>query len=143
MKKWLVARYVKIVTWFKERQNEGTGYVIPLKDLIIRAENRFKFATNYDQPYCPQCMAQDETRVPMMFRHSKIVVGVPNRDDQGWKCPVCYTTVHHGIPITREAALDEIKLRGNAAYLMRPSFRPDERDNEIVKERLRRLGYIE
>ena len=39
-------------------------------------------------------------------------------------------------------ALEEIRLRGSP-YLSKPSLRRDEETDPAVKERLRRLGYIE
>lgn len=79
----------------------------------------------------------------MAFRHSKIVVGLgPVRDDMGFKCTWCFHTAHFGIPITEAEAREAIELRGGPV-LTRPSERPDEDGDEMVKERLRRLGYIE
>ena len=143
MKKFLIGIYVRVVTWFKEGQNEGNGYLIPLHSLIDRAEYRYLIETGFESPICPQCFIHRGVKSKMDFRHSHIFSGVPLRDDQGWKCTYCYHTFHVGIPINSEDAKEEIHLRGGSSYLMRPSFRPDERGDEEVKERLRKLGYIE
>ena len=122
----------KIRKWYRDWQNKGTPYLLSLEELIARAESRMKLI-----PSCPYC--QNE----MKFRHSVIVVDVfPIRDDVGYKCIKCFHTAHFGNPMTREDALEEIRLRGSK-YLTRPTYRTDERDLEIVKERLRKLGYIE
>lgn len=121
----------------KVKESETRPYQLPLSELIFRAENRHALATGRSFTPCPYCEKH------MMFRHSKIVTTVgPVRDDQAWKCPLCYHTAHFGIPMTLFLALAEIEVRGNPT-LMRPSERPDEDGDEIVKERLRRLGYIE
>ena len=121
----------------KVKESESRPYQLPLSELIFRAVNRHRLATGRSFTVCPYCEKH------MMFRHSKIVTTVgPVRDDQAWKCPRCFHTAHFGIPMTRELALAEIEARGNPT-LMRPSERPDEDGDEIVKERLRRLGYIE
>lgn len=130
---------LRLMRWAvrKVKESETSPYQLPLSELIFRAENRQKLATGKMRTLCPFC----ETR--MMFRHSKIVTTVgPVRDDQAWKCNRCFHTAHFGIPMTRELALAEIEVRGNPT-LMRPSERPDEDGDEMVKERLRRLGYIE
>lgn len=120
----------------KVKESETKPYQVSLARLIQMAENRFEEVTGL-WPACPYCESS------MNFRHSKIVVTVgPVRDDQAWKCPRCCHTAHFGIPMTRELALAEIEVRGNPT-LMRPSERPDEDGDEMVKERLRRLGYIE
>lgn len=128
----------------KERMNKGKPYKIPLEELIKRAEDRKTKETGYNKILCPQCFIQRNVKTPMEFRTSKIVIDViPIRDDQAYKCTWCYYTEHHGIPITRKNALEEIELRGGSPYLMKPTYRPDERNMEVVKERLRKLGYIE
>lgn len=133
-----------MLRWFRERKNRGKEYLIPLEELIHRAEKRYTEATGYNKVFCPQCFLQRNVKTPMDFRTSKIVIDViPIRDDQAYKCIWCYKTVHHGIPITRKDALEEIKLRGGSPYLMKPTYRPDERDMKVVKERLEKLGYIE
>lgn len=85
----------------------------------------------------------------MAFRTSKISgggiaspVGSPIRDDQMWKCPVCFAGQGFGVPITREEAMEEIRLRGSR-YLARPTIRTDEAMREDVKQRLRKLGYLD
>ena len=134
----------EIVKWWRERKNRGKPYKIPLEELIHRAEQRFEEATGYTKVICPSCFLQRNVKTPMEFRTSKIVIDVvPIRDDQAYKCTWCYMTVHHGIPITMKEALEEIDLRGGSPYLMKPTYRPDERDMDVVKERLRKLGYIE
>jgi len=134
----------RIIKWFKERRNRGKPYKIPLEELIYRATKRKTEATGFNKIFCPQCFLQRNVKAEMEFRTSNIVINVtPIRDDQAYKCMWCYYTVHHGIPITRKDALEEIELRGESSYLMRPTIRPDERDMEVVKKRLRDLGYIE
>lgn len=121
--------------WIKA--SEFTAYKVPLEDLINRARARYEKATHREFPKCPYCDSL------MMFRHSTVVVDIgPVRDDMGFKCPRCFHTAHFGIPITRAEALEEIDLRGGPT-LTRPSIRPDEDGLDIVKVRLRRLGYIE
>ena len=128
----------------REWRNRGSAYEIPLEELIERAVERKTEATGFKDIFCPQCFLQRGVKVPMEFRTSKIVIEVvPIRDDQAYKCTYCFKTVHHGIPITRKDAEEEIHLRGGSPYLMKPTYRPDERDNEEVKKRLRDLGYIE
>lgn len=135
--------YSRITKWFRERERKGKGYKVPLDDLVFRVYQRFKEHTGFDSPVCPQCFLQRDVKVKMEFRHSNIVIGVPNRDDQAWKCFYCYHTLHHGLPITKKDALEEVELRGGSTYLMRPTYRVDERDNEAVLKRLSDLGYIE
>lgn len=133
-----------MMRWFRERRNRGKPYKIELEELILRAKGRFTEHTGFSSPCCPQCFLQRDSKVFMMFRTSKIVIDVvPIRDDQAYKCGWCYMTVHHGIPITRKDALEEIELRGGSPYLMKPTYRPDERGMEVVKKRLADLGYIE
>ncbi len=132
---------VRFVRWVIRlaKKSESSERQLPLNTLIQLAELRWTEANDSEmiKPSCPYCQN------PMMFRHSKLVVDVgPVRDDQGWKCTHCFHTAHFGIPMTREAAVDEINLRGGQT-LMRPSDRPDEDGDEMVKARLRRLGYIE
>ena len=110
-----------------------------LNVLIDRATKRMKII--------PVCHHDGTT---MMFRRSSIdgggiggsSKGTPIRDDQTWKCPTCYHTEHFGIPMTRQEALEEIKLR-KGRFILFPTLRQDERDRQDIKERLRRLGYID
>jgi hypothetical protein len=133
-----------IIRWIRERKNRGSDYLLALERLIERAEERYTEATGYKIVMCPQCFMQRGVKTRMEFRTSKIVIDViPIRDDQAYKCTWCYHTVHHGIPITKTDALIEINMRGGSPYLMKPTYRPDERDMDVVKERLRKLGYIE
>ncbi len=134
--------YSRITKYFRERERKGKGYKVSLEVLILRAVDRFQMETGFEKPICPQCFFNRNVKVPMDFRHSNIVIGVPTRDDQAWKCTYCYHTLHHGIPITNKAALEEVDLRGGSSYLMRPTYRVDERDNEAVRKRLSDLGYI-
>lgn len=128
----------------KDWRNRGKPYKVPLEELIHRATKRYTNATGYKIVYCPQCFIERGFKVSMEFRTSKIVIDVvPIRDDQAYKCTYCYRTVHHGLPITKLDALEEIKLRGGSPYLMKPTYRPDERGMDAVKKRLRDLGYIE
>jgi hypothetical protein len=130
---------VGAVRWVirKFKESESSSYKLTLKELIDRAETRFFDATGMRAPLCPY------TGDEMMFRHSKVVTTVgPVRDDQGWKCTSCFHTAHFGIPMYRDKAEREIHFRGGQT-LMRPSDRPDEDGDAIVRERLRRLGYLE
>lgn len=123
----------KVIRRYRDKKFRGTPYKLPLEELIARTVDR----CIVKKPTCPHC------NTLMSFRHSVIVVDVfPIRDDIAFKCTHCFHTCHFGIPMTREAALEEIRLRGSP-FLTRPTIRSDERDMEIVKERLRRLGYIE
>ncbi|MBA7490153.1 hypothetical protein ES702_00688 [subsurface metagenome] len=134
----------RILKKILESRQRGSDYLIPLEELIYRAIKRMIEATGYNKLFCPQCYLNRSVKTPMEFRTSKIVIDViPIRDDQAYKCIWCYHTTHHGIPITRKDALEEIKLRGNSPWLMKPTYRPDERDMMVVKKRLRKLGYIE
>lgn len=124
---------LKLIRKYRDMKSRGSPYKLPLQELIDRSVARCVI----QKPVCPHCGN------PMEFRHSKIVVEVfPVRNDIGYKCTNCYHTCHFGIPMTQEDALKEIDLRGSP-YLTRPTYRSDERDMEIVKERLRKLGYIE
>lgn len=123
----------KVKRWRQDRKRKGGPYLIPLEELIAKCEARMKV-----KPKCPQCESL------MYFRHSSIVYKVfPIRDDTTYKCIKCFHTIHFGNPMTREDALEEVRLRGGSKYLSRPTMRNDERDNEIIKDRLRKLGYIE
>ena len=134
--------YSRITKYFREKERKGKGYKIPLEDLIYRAIKRYRENTGFDYPICPQCFLNRNLKVAMEFRHSNVVIGVPTRDDQVFKCVYCYHTLHHGIPITNKDALEEIDLRGGSSYLMRPTYRVDEREDEAVLKRLMDLGYI-
>lgn len=135
--------YSRITKYFREKERKGKGYKVPLGDLIFRAIKRFREQTGFDYPICPQCFLNRNVKVKMDFRHSNIVIGIPTRDDQAWKCTYCYHTLHHGIPITKKEALEEVDLRGGSSYLMRPTYRVDEREDEAVLKRLADLGYID
>ena len=134
--------YSRITKYFREKERKGKGYKVPLEDLIFRAIKRYREQTGFQYPICPQCFLNRNVKVVMEFRHSNVVIGVPTRDDQAFKCLYCYHTLHHGIPITKKDALEEVDLRGGSSYLMRPTFRVDERDDEAVLKRLSDLGYI-
>lgn len=121
------------------------GYQIPLPELIRRAEARNKDRRMGPYPpICPHCKGS------MMLRGSVIAGGgfagaprgSPIRDDQQWKCPKCFHTCHFGIPISREEAEEEVRLRGGT-IISRPTFRRDEGARKEVRERLRALGYID
>ena len=123
----------RLIWKWKDRKRRGKPYLLPLEDLIKLSESRMKV-----KPTCTQCGTE------MTFRHSDLVVHVtPVRDDVMYKCTNCFHTIHFGNPLTREEALEEIRLRGNSRFLSRPTKRPDERDLEVIQERLRKLGYIE
>ena len=109
-----------------------------LKVLIDRAMKRMKIT--------PICHYDGTT---MMLRRSSIdgggigsPKGTPIRDDQTWKCPTCYHTEHFGIPMTRQDALKEVKLR-NGRFLLMPILNPNERHKKDVRERLKQLGYLD
>ena len=134
----------KIWKWISDLRYRGKSYEIPLNELIDLAVDRMKRETGYTKLICPQCFLQRGVKSPMDFRTSKIVVDVvPIRDDQAYKCTWCFYTEHHGIPINRVEANTEIRLRGGSPWLMKPTYRPDERNDEAVLKRLRDLGYIE
>lgn len=106
--------------------------------LIARAEARFINKTGLKGfPLCWHCGGK------MMFRHSNLAggSGSPLREDQGWKCPTCFSFAGFGIPLTQKEYAEELKLR-KGVYLSRPTFRRDERNRRDVKERLRALGYL-
>ncbi|MHC4573384.1 MAG: hypothetical protein ACYS76_04520 [Planctomycetota bacterium] len=140
MLKWILRSSLKLVRWAtrKVKASEYQAYKLPLPELIARTEARF--IDNSGLGELPKCPYSGHV---MALRHSKIVVGLgPVRDDMGFKCVWCYHTAHFGIPITRAEALEAIDLRGGPT-LTRPSERPDEDGDEAVKERLRKLGYVE
>jgi len=111
---------------------EVTPYLISFEELVKRAEDRMMII-----PVCPYC------DIVMEFRNSNIVIGAgPIRDDQTYKCTKCFHKLNWGLPMTKLDAEEEKRLRGGS-YLLRPTLRLDERDLDVIKERLRRLGYIE
>lgn len=112
-------------------KEQGASYQ-DLRMLIERSISRMKI-----QPNCPYCGSE------MMFRNSSIVgTAGPIRDDIGMKCPNCFHTAHFGVPISRQEYEEEIKLRGGQ-WLLRPTYRLDERSRTDVKERLKALGYLD
>jgi hypothetical protein len=111
---------------------------LSLFELVSNAEARKGVV-----PLCPYCMVTENRRVEMMFRHSTLAGGdgAPLREDQTWKCPCCRNTQNFGLPLTSEE-FHVLKMNRGGKYLMRPTFRKDERDKEAVKKRLRDLGYL-
>lgn len=118
---------------------EYGGEYEDLKMLIHRAEKRKGI-----RPICRHC---GET---MRFRNSTIqgggfgrtLPGSPVRDDQTWKCPNCFSLAFFGIPITKQVAKEELKLRKGRVLFM-PSVRGDEATRRDIRERLKSLGYID
>ena len=108
-------------------------YLIPVEDLIKRSERRLKI-----NPLCPYCGSA------MKFRYSNIFVrrGYPVRDDIVVKCRSCLHTAHFGIPISLAEAKEEIKQRGNQAFLLHPSLGQD-KDKAEVRKKLLELGYFD
>ena len=125
-----------ILDFLKKRINAFVQKRIPYDDRNIeliysRSMDRVKKIP----VYCPFCNSE------MKFRHSNIYFP-PYRDDITFKCPKCFHTAHFGIPITKKVYESEYKLRqGN--YFMRPTYNRAERSKEIIKERLKDLGYLE
>ena len=118
----------------------STDYYDNLNLLIIRAKNRMK----HDTLYCPFCNHE------LQFRMSKLQgggmgqspVGSPIHDDQLWKCPNCFYAARFGIPMTKEEAINELKVR-KGIYLCVPLLRKDETTRQDIRKRLKALGYID
>lgn len=130
----MVKRVLLKIRWLVLGENYTREENTPYRNLhllVKRAENRMKL-----KPKCPFCGSV------MRFRRSHVVKAVPYRDDQVWKCTVCFHTSHFGLPISRETYVEEVKLR-HGEYLLTPTYRRDERVRKEVLKRLRELGYFE
>lgn len=149
MIKQILAKVMRILINTLRAQERGTAPLLPIPELIYRAEARARMhwldqgLDWYDGPPC-NCGHF------MEFRHSDCVGGgygglprgTPIRDDQGWKCTRCKQTRHYGIPMNLQQIQEETRVRGGST-LMRPSKRPDERFNKAIMQRLAALGYID
>jgi len=134
--------FKRFIRWLRRRRQRGRKYKIPLDEIIERSLKRFAENTGFAKPICPQCFLIFEMKRAMEFRLSNIVNKFPRRDDIAFKCFFCYHTLHHGIPISKKIAEEEIDLRGHT-LIMQPSKRTDEIEYQETIERLKKLGYIE
>jgi len=132
-----VVKRVKELVLVVLGRKEFGGRRLKSLDFLIRKEERLK-AKHGGLPVCPYCKSK------MLFRHSRLSggSGAPLRDDQGWKCPVCKHTAHFGVPVTRKE-FDGLRWERGGVFLSRPSFSLSEREDSEVKERLKKLGYLE
>ena len=94
--------------------------------------------------FCPFCGSKLE------FRSSRLQgggignapIGTPIHDDQQWKCTNCFSAFAFGIPMTKEEAKEEIRVR-KGVWLCWTLMRKNERKREDIKRRLKALGYID
>lgn len=119
---------------------ETAGKYEDLSLLLRRARNRMKI-----KPVCPFCPTEMRLRGSIIRGggYDNTPSGSPIRDDQNWKCTNCFHTAIFGLPLTREQARQEVKLRGGSVVLCWPHVRLSESHRKDVRERLRALGYLD